>query len=385
MNIGRQLAAVAAIALCSSAAADNGPHVIVIQTASPERQFHERWERGDHAGALEAINRALRSRPNDAMLLYNRACAETQLGDLDAAARSLMDAVRHGFSAFSHMQRDGDLAPLREHAVYRAILDARRFADDILAERRTDEWRERLDSDRYRHVRDEAHRLNYFHTLDEDTWTRVQAAIDTHLAVLNEMLFSDPPALWTLAILPAADLTDSLITRDHARGSYRHHHRELIAQDHDVALRHELIHLLHHRHMDQLGQQHPMWMQEGLAVIFEEYVVNTEGEVTFIPGARFNHAKRLLRDDRLLPLRELLAMSDQQFNRHARITYAQVDALMRFIDQETGIAAWYSTQIERHEKDATGIYALEALLDGSIDEIDQRFRTWLESQSFFVR
>jgi hypothetical protein len=361
-----------------------GPHVITIRSAAPERDFHQLWQAGDHAGALEAINLVLRSRPTDALLLYNRACAKAQLGKLDDAASALMDAVRNGFDHFSHMQRDPDLAPMREHRVYRAIVAARAFADELLAERRLAEWRERTDEKRYTHVRDEALRLNYLHALDEPAFEKVRASVDAHLAVLNKTLFDDPPALWTLVALPAQDEGRNIVGRDHAYGAYRHYRRELIALDYHTTLRHELVHLLHHRHMDEIGQQHPIWIQEGLAVLFERHEVDDEGNVRFTPGDRCNIAKRLLQEDALLPWREVMMMNDHAFNRASHVTYAQVDAMMRFIDEKIGLRAWYLAYIAAHEKDARGVYTLEALFDAALEEIEREWLEWLDAQSFTV-
>lgn len=388
MNIRPSIIACAITASCAliaplSADDESGPHTIVIRTVSPERQFHDRWEQGDHAGALEAIDRALRSRPNDALLLYNRACAKAQLGKLDAAGRTIMDAVRNGFDRFSHMQRDPDLAPLRDHHVFRAIIDARAFADELLADRRLSEWRERMDDDHYAHERDARHRLDYLHALDSETFAAVSGRVTAHLNVLNEMLFDDPTALWTVVALPKRDAGRAAVDRGHAFGVYRHHRRELIALDHEVTLRHELVHLLHHRHMDELAQQHPIWIQEGLAVIFERYECGDE-TIRFIPGDRRNIAKRLLREDALLPWRTLMMMNDHEFNRASHVTYAQVDAMMRFIDEEIGLRAWYQAYVADYAKDASGVYTLEAMFDAPIDEIDHEWRTWLAAQSLIV-
>jgi hypothetical protein len=60
--------------------------------------------------------------PGDADMHYNLACAEARAGDLAMAAEALAAALRHGYDRLEAMQRDPDLAPLRETAAYERLL-----------------------------------------------------------------------------------------------------------------------------------------------------------------------------------------------------------------------------------------------------------------------
>jgi hypothetical protein len=60
--------------------------------------------------------------PGDADMHYNLACAEARAGDLAMAAEALAAALQHGYDGFDTMQRDPDLAPLRETDAYERLL-----------------------------------------------------------------------------------------------------------------------------------------------------------------------------------------------------------------------------------------------------------------------
>ena len=130
--------------------------------------IYERLRNNDNEGSRELIERHLEHAPDDAVMLYNAACVECRLGAVQPAARYLIRAVQAGFADFSHLRRDADLRPLREHPVYRAIVAARRAADEALTHRRLDEWRQRFGHGSYRYETDPDRRFAFVTALDDD-------------------------------------------------------------------------------------------------------------------------------------------------------------------------------------------------------------------------
>ena len=94
--------------------------------------------------------------PQRAVELYNEACARCNAGEIDAAARLVLDAIRAGFDDISHLRRDADLRALREHPVFRAVVAAQDAADPMIVERRLARWRDAHPGDDYRYATDEA-------------------------------------------------------------------------------------------------------------------------------------------------------------------------------------------------------------------------------------
>jgi tetratricopeptide (TPR) repeat protein len=71
------------------------------------------FDRGDFAGAKEQLVEALAERPDSAPFLYNLACAESQLGEHDAALEHLGRAVELSSQFAGYAQTDSDLEPIR--------------------------------------------------------------------------------------------------------------------------------------------------------------------------------------------------------------------------------------------------------------------------------
>lgn len=95
-----------------------------IASVSRERQIHKAFDEGAYARAARLIDEHLEDSPNDAVMLYNGACAQCRLDNHDDAANYLYRAMKAGFRDFAHMRSDPDLAGLREHPTYVRILEA---------------------------------------------------------------------------------------------------------------------------------------------------------------------------------------------------------------------------------------------------------------------
>ena len=80
--------------------------------------------------------------------------------------------------------------------------------------------------------------------------------------------------------------------RPEVRGMYLHPARRLVSRDAGQSLQHEFVHLMHFAHMERTGQRHPIWVQEGLASLYEDYTLRADGSVEFHPNIRFNFARK---------------------------------------------------------------------------------------------
>jgi hypothetical protein len=336
------------------------------------------------AAALGAAAAAAPGR--EAVSLYNTACAESRLGDADRAAASLLRAVKAGFDDFSHMRRDPDLRDLREHPVFRAIVAARAAADEELTRRSLQRWQQRLEPGRYRFEIDEKHRLCFASGLDEAAHRDMRRMLGELSAHLDRSLFghpsAQPPAVRgrVVIVLPTDRDAARLLPEPNAAGVYRHQRRELVATDPHRSLRHEFVHMLHHGHMDALGQQHPAWIQEGLAALYEDYSLDPDGGIRFTANDREPLTRTLAAGGRLIPWRDLTAMPPAALRAEAARAYPQLRSMFRFIADEGRLEAWYATYVDRYEDDTTGVTSLELALGGPLDELERRWRQWLRQQ-----
>jgi adenylate cyclase len=77
---------------------------------------------GDEERAKRWLKRALEMNPDDSVLLYNVACNFANLGETDEAIGFLERAVGHGMVSAAWMRNDTDLASLRGHPRFQALL-----------------------------------------------------------------------------------------------------------------------------------------------------------------------------------------------------------------------------------------------------------------------
>ena len=72
------------------------------------------FERGEHAEAKRRLEVALVENPDTAGLLYNLGCAESQLGETEAAIEHLTRAIELQESFRKFAQTDTDFDPIRD-------------------------------------------------------------------------------------------------------------------------------------------------------------------------------------------------------------------------------------------------------------------------------
>jgi tetratricopeptide (TPR) repeat protein len=79
-------------------------------------------DQGEHAEAKRLLTEALDHYDDRSELLYNLACAEAQLGELDAALEHLQAAVTERPSFTEYAMQDDELAPLRSDPRFSALV-----------------------------------------------------------------------------------------------------------------------------------------------------------------------------------------------------------------------------------------------------------------------
>lgn len=70
--------------------------------------------RGDYAKGLKIDLALSRLRRDDPLVHYNLACSYSLLGEIDAAFKTLKNAILLGYDDFNYLRRDPDLENLRK-------------------------------------------------------------------------------------------------------------------------------------------------------------------------------------------------------------------------------------------------------------------------------
>ncbi len=339
----------------------------------------EAFTQGDADRAHRLLVALLEDEPTNPILHYNLAAARAMRGETDAAAESLLDALTLGFVDLHRMEADPRLAPLRDHPTYQRVVSSWRTLLDKRAEAELAALESVL-ADEYRVERDDGARIAVVAALGERDLDAAQREIDTMLrcaGVLFDVAASDEdrPDPWIIVLIPTPEDYLSMARRTTLAGFYDHDRRRLVTRDIGPTLRHELFHALHHRHMDRLGQRHPIWIQEGLASLYED--LSDADACRPAPSWRTDTARTLARANALTPLPRLVEMDHASFlGPRSQAHYAEARALMLFLHERGALAPWYRLYTRTAGEEPTGAGALEAVLGRPLADLHDAFRDW---------
>lgn len=358
--------------------------VIAQDTTGPvsiQRQITQCFDRGDYSRAAELIETYLQHAPNNPDMLYNLACAKCRLGDDDAAASALLRAFKAGFRDIEHMRHDADLAALREHPTYKTILEQ---ADQIAAQNAksaVDRWREIYGIEHYRYETDADHRINYATALDDVSDKEMRTMLAREADQLIKTLFDDPPSYYVLIAIPTPEDSDKFFGGDDSVGGmYQHDLRRLVSRDIGGSLRHEFFHLMHYGNMERLAQAHPLWIQEGLASLYEDYELQDDGSIKFLSNDRQVVVKARAKAGTLIKWKELFGMSATGFMDKAQQMYPQARSIFEFVADQGKLQTWYRAYVEHFHEDHSGAKAFEIAFGEPVADVERDWRRWVMLQ-----
>ena len=78
---------------------------------------------GHDKEALEWIDSIIADDPDNASLYYDKSCLLARMGQNDEAVNALRIAFEKGYRAFSHVENDDDMDPLRNHPDFMALVE----------------------------------------------------------------------------------------------------------------------------------------------------------------------------------------------------------------------------------------------------------------------
>jgi hypothetical protein len=379
------------------------------QEAAPEHieSLHTRAfaaiERREYREAETLLRELIAVHPDNFVPYYNLACVLSLAGDPESALEQLVLAVERGFVDIHHLRRDAQLAAVRELPAARRLLDNWPMVLERHMEANLAQARRIVDSStaRYEAALDSDLRLAWLNAMDSTSFEQARADISRLSRWGLEHVFTDladPERreldAWVVVVLPSR--------RDFLRwtvatfgpgaaggiggaggmgigGLYDHDLRRLVAQDLGPTLRHEFFHVLHWRSATLLGQSHPIWIQEGLCSLVEEYELAGE-QIRPSPSWRTNIAKRLVNAGRAQPLKRLASMPRESFTGGtARANYAQARAFFLFLHDSGRLRDWYARYTATFDEDPTGIAAVEHVFDQPITQVERQYHAWLRA------
>ncbi|HET7623749.1 MAG TPA: hypothetical protein VFM25_00670 [Verrucomicrobiae bacterium] len=80
-------------------------------------------QRGKFEEGLRVDEQLAKLEPKNSLVFYNLACSYSLVGNVEAAAAALENAILLGYRDFNWLAKDPDLRALRNHPAYRGIKD----------------------------------------------------------------------------------------------------------------------------------------------------------------------------------------------------------------------------------------------------------------------
>ena len=355
------------------------------------RRVLERFGKKDYAGALATCKEILKAKPDDPTALYNSACACARLADKPKALDFLRRAVEAGFVNFAHVEQDPDLESLRGEAAFRELLARREHyvaqASKRTVERLTEALAKKgIDAKRYKSVFDAERNFVYLHAKSDAEIAELRRSLEAYADCQWRDLFQNKPKQpLYIVVLTAAD--SPKVFRRGVGGMYNPGSRTLFCSDMpmhkllrlDVVI-HEFTHALHFADMGARHQQHPIWLVEGLATLFE--TSDRNGTVVPRHSHRLVVAQAAARARQLVPWPTFMKLNHMQFMMRARATYAQARYMLFYMHQKGLLKRFYDeyTAKENYARDRSAVDSFQVVFGKPIEAVERDWRAWLLKQ-----
>ncbi|MGP1346727.1 MAG: hypothetical protein ACTS3F_08695 [Phycisphaerales bacterium] len=349
-------------------------------------------EEGDFERALTLSGDLVDERPGSApaRFAHARALAGSASVGHDAVLDSVLEAVRVGWTNFHALDHDPVFERFRGSESYEKFVLAWGVFIDERARADLGSARDRL-GDGYEHFRHEALRLNILSAVAGESLAEAIVDLDRIASFVDGELFeldaADPrkPHAWITVLVCDQDDFFSLVPILNAGGIYDPDRKHLITKDLGPSLRHEFVHALHWRHMESIGQTHPLWAQEALATLLEDLAPAEGGEsqttidddIAIQASWRTNIARRLARSASMTSWDRLFSMPRDRFTgAQARANYAQVRTIADYLLATGNLGAWYRALVAHYDEEPLGFMAFETTFEMPLRDIERGFRIW---------
>jgi hypothetical protein len=233
----------------------------------------------------------------------------------------------------------------------------------------------------YRTFIDPDRHVVYASALDGRSTAHARDLVGRHLDAHRLGLFPLPLRWNITVVLPTvADYRkNEAATETGATGHYHAATRTLTSISLSRILLHELTHALHHHDQVLVGQEHAIWVSEGLATLYESAEIE-KGRLVPQVGPNLLEVQEAVGKGQDYPLAELCRMDRAAFRKQNESTYPQVQYLMFYLHEKGKLRDFYNTYKLTYASDPTGAEALAKTLGGPIERAQEAWRGWVRKQ-----
>lgn len=330
------------------------------------------FEDGKLSQCKTFLEKMLQIDPECSSAWYNLACVYGRLTKAPEALRCLNKALDYGYTDFRYMEHDDDLQSLHDTDGYRKILQRKDEIQRSRAEKILAQLRQRFGGG-YLYQIDHDNRLVFATNTDRQTLTELRQYLTQYAEAQWKNLFGSRFEQYVTVVIPKEGLLD----QPTIGGYYFNLQHLLMAKSIGATLTHEFTHALHASDQEAMGQEHPIWILEGLATLFETSRLK-DGQAVPETNRRVIFLKRLLDRKQTIAWDKFLSMSQKQFMDQAVIAYPQCRYMMMYLNEKGLLKKWYDAYTAGFDEDSTGRKAWEKVCGKKLSAIEQDWMKWVE-------
>jgi hypothetical protein len=139
-----------------------------------------------------------------------------------------------------------------------------------------------------------------------------------------------------------------------------------------------LVHELTHALIKPDFPAVPSWFNEGLASLYEQCQFGRDDSIRGLENWRLPALQKAIKDDKLRPLKELVA--DPRFYREdlVGLNYAQARYVMFYLQEKGLLQKFYRAFRDGAKDDATGLATLKSVIGpASLDDFEREWAKWV--------
>jgi tetratricopeptide (TPR) repeat protein len=347
-------------------------------------QSEELYKKGNYRQAADVLKELIAIEPGNGLYDYNLACMQSLMGRKDDAMKSLQAAISKDYADIRHMEVDSDLDALHKMPAWSLVLQRRDEIQRQHAQKVAAALRKQL-GDGYTYQIDDAHRLVFaLCNMDQQTLDQIKSYLGSYTEAMSKDIFTHCPEQYVAVVVPR----DGMIATPSVGGYYIATQHVLVARTIGSVLTHEFTHALHAADMEAMGQQHPIWIVEGLATTYENSRLRKDdpslpgaANVVPTPNERLNVLQSLIKSGKAMPLEKFLKVQQKEYVQKANVCYPQGRYILMYLFDKGLLKKWYDLYVAGYDKDPTGQAALEKVLGKPLSEIEKDWSAWVLAQS----
>ena len=221
--------------------------------------------------------------------------------------------------------------------------------------------------------------LVYVSAADARTFDRVVATLSEYADAQRLLLFPQPFEWNVTVVLPTLTDYRGAGVPAGVAGYYDLATRTLTSLSASNTLIHEFTHALQHSDEVRSGQRHAVWIQEGLATLFQRLQVR-KGQIEVLPDASLAGVQESVRQKTCRSLAALCAMERPAFAADAKACYPHARYVMLYLLRQGKLREFYAAYKAGYASDPTGARTLETVLGKPLDQVDAGWREWVLGQ-----